>query len=290
MQISQLRAFQAVAETGGFSKAAVSLHLTQPAVSDHVRRLEQEFGVTLFHRSGRSVELTELGRRLLIATRQLFGYERHARDILSAASMLTSGVLTLVADAPDLAVQLSAAFRARYPGVMVSLSIANAEVCIERVLSNVADAAVTAAPQIDSRIRSQVLRREPLMALVPAGNVLARRRQITFEDLIQHPLISREARSVTQRLFESELERHALRAEPSMRVEGREALLQAVAHGIGVGVIARAEFSGDPRCRVIPLVDCHAEMVESLVCLTDRPPSRLIDALFDIGTPVGETI
>ncbi len=280
MQHAQLRAFHAVAEHGGFSKAALALHLTQPALSDHVRRLEQEFGVTLFHRRARIVEPTELGRRLLIVTRQMFGCEQAARDILTSASSLVTGSLSLAADAPDLAIKLVAAFRAQHPGILITLAIANAQSCMELVLSNTVDAAITGALQVDNRLQTRVLRREPLVAMVPSASPLARKRRLSIADLAAQPVVFREARSVTQKLFEEELVRHALRVDPVLLVEGREALEEAVAHGLGVGVIARAEFNGDRRIAVVPLQDCRAEMVESLVRLADRPPSRLLDALF----------
>jgi aminoethylphosphonate catabolism LysR family transcriptional regulator len=283
MQYAQLRAFHAVFEHGGFSKAANALGLTQPAVSDHVRRLEQAFGVTLFVRSGRSVEPTELGRRLSAVTRQMFNCERDAHDILSSAGTLTWGTLTLVADAPDLAVKLIAALRTTHPAVMVKLSIANAEACIERVLSSSVDAAITAAARVDSRLQYEILRREPLVALVPAHHELARKSRITFAEFVAQPLIFREARSVTQQLLAEELARHGLRAEPVMIVEGREALEQSVASGLGIGAIARAEFSGARRIRAVPFAQGKAEMVESLVRLAERPPSRLLDVLFEIG-------
>jgi DNA-binding transcriptional LysR family regulator len=242
--------------------------------------------VTLFHRSGRSVEPTDLGRRLSTVTRQMFHCERDAHDILNSASTLSSGTLTLVADAPDLAVRLVTALRAAHPGVMVKLSIANAEACIDQVLSNAADAAVTAAAQLDSRLQYAVLRREPLVALLPSTHALARRSRISFAEFVAQPLIFREARSVTQQQLAGELLRHSLRAEPTMMVEGREALEQSVASGPGIGAIARAEFSGSRRIRLVPFTDGKAEMVESLVRLAERPPSRLLDALFDIGHAV----
>ncbi len=286
MQHAQLRAFNAVAEHGGFSKAAHALNLTQPALSDHVRHLEQEFGVTLFHRRARSVELTELGRRLLSVTQQMFGCERAARDLLTSASTLVTGSLSLAADAPDLAIKLIAAFRLRHPGILVTVSIANAQVCMERVLSNTVDAAITAAPQADNRLQSITLRRGPLVAMVPTASPLAARRGLRIAELAGQPLVFREPRSVTQRLLEDELVRAGLRVDPVLLVEGREALEEAVAHGLGLGVIARAEFNGDRRITILPLTDCRAEMAESLVRLADRPPSRLLDALFAIELAV----
>jgi aminoethylphosphonate catabolism LysR family transcriptional regulator len=280
MQYAQLRAFHAVVEHAGFSRAANALGLTQPSVSDHVRRLEQTYGVTLFHRNGREVEPTELGRRLSIVTQQMLSCERNAHDLLSSAGALSWGTLAIVVDAPDLAVKLLAGLRESYPAVMVNLSIANAQACVDQVLASAVDAAVTAAPQVDRRLKSTTLRREPLVALLPSGHALAQKSRLTFAEFVSQPLIFRERRSVTQQLLTDELLRHGLSAEPAMLVEGREALEQSVASGLGLGIIARAEFSGSRRLRCVPLVGCEATMVESLVRLAERPPSKLLDALF----------
>lgn len=281
MQYAQLRAFHAVIEHGGFSKAAHALGLTQPSVSEHVRRLEQAFGVTLFQRGAGRVVPTELGRRLALLTGQMRQCERRAQDLLRAAGTLSWGSVTLVADAPDLAVRLIAALRAAYPGVLVRFHIANAHSCVEQVLSGGVDVAITAAPQRHARLQSRVLRREPLVALLPAGHSLARRKRLDFATFVAQPLIFREPRSVTQQLLDETLSLHALAVQSVMQVEGREALEQAVAGGLGLGIIARAEFSGSRRLRTVPLGGCAAQMVESLVCLAERPPSPLLDALFD---------
>lgn len=283
MQYTQLRAFHAVATHGGFSRAAKALGLTQPAISDQVSRLEHEFGVTLFHRRARDVDLTELGLRLQAITKEMFGLEGAARDLLGSADALQSGTLHLAADAPDLAIKLAAAFRLRYPGVLVTVSIANAQSCMEQVLSSGVDAAVTAAAQIDNRVNGRLLRRDTLVAMLPASHPLAQRERLTFAEFAAEPIIFRERRSVTQGLLEEELERHGLRIAPVMLVEGREALQQAVAHGIGVSLIAPAEFGGDARIALIPFSDCRAASVESLVRLADRPPSALLDALFALA-------
>jgi aminoethylphosphonate catabolism LysR family transcriptional regulator len=280
MQYAQLRAFHAVAEHGGFSKAAQALSLTQPAISDHVRRLEQDFGVKLFDRGPRGVEPTELGRRLFSVTRQMLSCERDARRLLDSASGLASGTLSLAADAPDLAVKLIGAFRKQYPGIVVTLSIANAAECMQRVLSSTVDVAITAAPQVHSRLESRVLRRDPLVAMVPATSPIAKKRKLTYAEFVKQPVIFREAQSVTQQLLEIELVRQSLQVEPVMYVDGREALEEAIAQGMGVGVIASAEFNESRRIRMIPLHDCQVEMIESLTRLAERPASNLLNALF----------
>jgi DNA-binding transcriptional LysR family regulator len=78
---AQFKAFHAVAIHGSFTGAAERLFLTQPAISDQVRKLEERFGVLLFHRNKRSVRLTDLGERLLGITQRLFGIEAEARRI-----------------------------------------------------------------------------------------------------------------------------------------------------------------------------------------------------------------
>ena len=280
MQYAQLRAFHAVAEHGGFSKAAQALSLTQPAISDHVRRLEQDFGVKLFDRGPRGVEPTELGRRLFSVTRQMLSCERDARQLLDSAGGLASGTLSLVADAPDLAVKLIGAFRKQYPGIVVTLSIANAAECMQRVLSSAVDVAITAAPQVHSRLESRVLRRDPLVAMVPATSPIAKKRKLSYAEFVIQPVIFREPQSVTQQLLEIELVRQSLQVEPVMYVDGREALEEAIAQGMGVGVIASAEFNESRRIRMIPLQDCQVEMIESLTRLAERPASNLLNALF----------
>ena len=75
-----LQAFHAVAREGGFTAAARSLNLGQPTISIHVKALEQQFGVELFDRQGRTVKLTPLGRSLLKITQGLYGHERGCRQ------------------------------------------------------------------------------------------------------------------------------------------------------------------------------------------------------------------
>ena len=91
MSYSQLRAFHAVAVHGGFSKAAAKLNLTQPAISDQVRKLEERFDVVLFDRRKRTVRVTDLGRRLLEVTRRMFEMESEALELLTESRALRTG-------------------------------------------------------------------------------------------------------------------------------------------------------------------------------------------------------
>jgi len=125
VNLLQLRAFDAVVRTGSFTAAARRLHVSQPAVTNHVRALEEYYEVALFRRRGRGVEATALGERLATISHRLFTLEDEASELLSAHRGLARGTLSIAADGPYILIPLVAAFRARHPGVRVALSIAS---------------------------------------------------------------------------------------------------------------------------------------------------------------------
>lgn len=278
MYSSQLRAFHAVATQGGFTRAAEKLGLTQPAVSDHVRKLEQRFDVQLFHRHKRTVFPTELGLRLLEITRRQFELEDEALELLRESQALKAGSLRIASAAPLHIMAIVAAFRQKYPGVSISLSQGNSDQVLERLRTYQADIGEIGLEPEASDLLVLPLRRDPLVAFVAAGHDWAGRRHITMAQLCQGPLVLRERGSITRQLVEQELERQALKPATVLEVEGREAACEAVAAGLGAGLVSEPEFGHDRRLVCIPLRDSRAEMCEAIACLADRAKLRVIDA------------
>src|SRR4051812_24393983 len=101
MHQRSLAAFHAVARAGGFTAAGKLLNVGQPTISTHVRTLEDHFRVELFHRRGRMVELTEIGRLLMTITQGMFGHEEEAIVLLRAAQALELGSLKVGAIRPS---------------------------------------------------------------------------------------------------------------------------------------------------------------------------------------------
>lgn len=283
MYYAQLRAFHAVAMHGGFSKAARKLNLTQPAVSDQVRKLEELFDVQLFDRSRRAVRPTALGRRLFEITRRMFEMEQEAIELLSESHALRTGTLQLAADAPLHLVELIADFRARYPGVAVTLSVGNSDEVLTRLFEFAADVAVLADVADDPRLHCMVLRRDPLVACVARGHPLATRPAIKMADLAREPLVMREPGSITRALVDGEFRRHGLSYTVGLEADGREAMREAVAAGIGIGIVSAPEFGHDERLRAIAIADCRALMTETLVCLKERARLRTVTAFLAIA-------
>ena len=108
MNLFQLRAFDAVAREGSFTRAAARLFISQPAVTGHIKALEEHYQIPLLRRTARRVELTEEGARLAAITRAIFGLVDEAQALLEANRQLLSGRLEVAADGPHLVMPMIA--------------------------------------------------------------------------------------------------------------------------------------------------------------------------------------
>lgn len=288
MRHVQLKAFHQVAETGGFSKAAEALRLTQPAVSEQVRKLEEEYGVLLFDRSRKRVELTHAGRQLHEVTRRLFEAEAQAYDLLSERRALTSGTLRIIADSAMHLLHILAAFRERHPGVRVSVRTGNTEQVVQALKAWEADVGVMGDAPGGAGFEVTDLGSTPIVAFVARNSRFSGLGRIGLADLSRLPLVLRERGSKTRQKVEAALAAAGLPCEPSIEAEGREAVREIVAAGAGIGLVSLAEFGHDPRLERVDLSDASLEMSEALVCLTERMAARPVASFLSIARAAAE--
>ncbi|MDF5886179.1 LysR family transcriptional regulator [Pseudomonas aeruginosa] len=189
---AQLKAFHAVAVYGRLhTRAAERLFLTQPAVSDQVRKLEERYGVLLFHRNKRSVRLSELGERLLAVTQRLFAIEAEAEEPLSASSALQTGTLTLAVDAPVHVLPQIARFCRALSGHRGAGGGRQYRRVLLRLFSYQVDLALLGRDVSDERLLSLTLRNDPIVAFVSLSHPWAGRESIRLADLDDMPLVLR---------------------------------------------------------------------------------------------------
>ncbi|MFI8394310.1 LysR family transcriptional regulator [Pseudomonas sp. Choline-02u-1] len=279
---AQLKAFHAVAVHGSFTRAAERLYLTQPAISDQVRKLEERFGVLLFHRNKRAVRLTDLGERLLAITQRLFVIEAEAQELLQESQALQTGSLILAVDAPIHVLPQIARFCERYPGISVKIETGNTDESLFRLFNYQADLALLGRDVTDERLMCVPLRNDPMVAFVSHNHPWAERESICLADLDDTPLVLREIGSVTRQTLEEEMARAGFRIRPAIQVEGREAAREAVVVGIGVGVVSAAEFGADSRVCALPITDCTRRLTETLVCLREQSSRRVVATFLDM--------
>ncbi len=286
MSYSQLRAFHAVATYGGFSKAAAKLNLTQPAISDQVRKLEERFDVLLFDRRKRLVRTTDLGERLLEITRRMFEMEDEALELLSESQALRTGSIHVAADSPAYAVRLIRAFREEYPGISISLGVCNSEDVLQRLLSYDADIGLLAQAPRDARLKTMSLSGDPIIAFVSRDHPLAGKKQISLSTLAEMPVIMREPGSNTRRIVEQEAARVGSQFNIVMETNSREAMRDSALAGIGVGILSKPEFGEDERLVPLELSDCKKRLSESVVCLKERAHLRMVNAFWQTAKAV----
>ena len=159
MNLFQLRAFDAVAREGSFTRAAARLFISQPAVTGHIKALEEHYQITLLRRTARRVELTEEGTKLAAITRAMFGLAEEAQTMLEANRQLLTGRLEVAADGPHMVMPMLASLRARYPGITVNLRLGNAQETLAALLSEHADVAVLTEVEPRKGLHLQALER-----------------------------------------------------------------------------------------------------------------------------------
>jgi LysR family transcriptional regulator, benzoate and cis,cis-muconate-responsive activator of ben and cat genes len=192
VELRHMRYFVAVAEELHFSRAAERLHIAQPALSAQIRRLEEELGVPLLLRSTRHVELTEAGRVFLVKARRALGA---VEDAVSAAQSLGRGEvgeLTLGVTPQsrhEITPTVLRLFRERHPGIHVSKREQGTTPLLADVLRGRLDAAIGFCPTLPPELSSVLVKAEPVVAAVAAGDELASRPSISFADLDGLPLL-----------------------------------------------------------------------------------------------------
>ncbi|MBB6468416.1 aminoethylphosphonate catabolism LysR family transcriptional regulator [Aminobacter lissarensis] len=283
MRYVQLRAFHYVAICGGFSRAAETLFLTQPAISDQVRKLEEEYDVLLFNRHKKQVTPTVAGQQLLEITRRMFDTEQQALELLSESRALRSGTLRIVADAAHHLLHILGQFRQKYPGIQVSVRAGNTETVISSLYSYEADIGVLGEIPTGRDFEVVNLNSTPIVAFVSTDHPLARAKSLSLHELSLLPLVMRERGSKTRAKLEDLASKEGYEFKPAIEAEGREAVREIVASGAGIGFVSAAEFGQDARLVRIPIAAPEMLMDEALICLKERSGGKLVRVFLDIA-------
>ena len=283
MRYVQLRAFHQVAISGGFSRAAEALFLTQPAISDQVRKLEEEYDVLLFNRNKKQVTLTHSGQKLLEITHRMFDTEQQALELLTESRALRSGTLRIVADAAHHLLHILGSFRARYPGVQVSVRAGNTETVISSLYSYDADIGVLGEIPTGRDFEVLKLNSTPIIAFASVDHPLAGKKSLTLKQLSQESLVMRERGSKTRQKLEDLAAASKIELRPVIEAEGREAVREIVASGAGIGFVSAAEFGQDSRLVPITIDAPETLMDEALICLRERSGGKLVRAFLDMA-------
>jgi DNA-binding transcriptional LysR family regulator len=238
LSLQQIRCFCAAFELGSFTAAADTLRVTQPAVAEQIRKLEQALGADLFVRAGRGVVPTEAGRAFAEhAARSLRAVE-DATDSVGELTALRSGTIALgifggpTAGGVD---ALAAAFLRRHPNVSLRLVGRNSSAIAERVRRGELEAAIVLLPIDDDKLEVRPIVRDEVLYV--SADPARTARPATIERLAETPLVFYDAESADRDPIRRQLAERAqargLRLQPKVEVELKDIALRLVAAGIG---------------------------------------------------------
>lgn len=283
MRHSQLKAFHYVALLEGFSRAAEALYLTQPAISEQIKKLEQENDVLLFERKKRRVILTPAGEELLLLTKRYFEVEEQIGQYLSEKGAAVEGELRIVADAAQHVTDILAKYRDKYPGVTISLRTGNSLEIIEELRAYNAEIGVVGSVPSSREMTALDIGSSPIIAFAALGILPAGTKGMTIEELAKYPLVFREEGSKTRQQVVEAAAKLGVRLNPVVVAEGREAVRAVVLSGAGIGFVSEAEYSHDDRLQHINITDLDIRMSEAVIHLALRSDVRLIRSFMEFA-------
>jgi DNA-binding transcriptional LysR family regulator len=237
MDIPELQAFLAVADSGSFSRAAVRLHLTQPAVSKRIAALEAGLRQPLFDRIARHVSLTEAGQALLPRARRLLAELEDTQRAIANLSSTVGGTLN-IATSHHIGLHhlptVLRRFTRRYPGVDLNLSFMDSEAACQAVERGELELAiVTIPPEPATGLIAWPVWPDPLAVVVGAEHPLAGRGALAAEDLAGFPAILPSATTFTRQLLDRAFEHLGLSPQVSMSTNYLETIKTMVSVGLG---------------------------------------------------------
>ncbi len=238
--LQQLRLFEAVARHKSFTRAAEEVHLSQPAVSIQVKRLEENVGLPLFEHVGKRITLTEAGRELYDASKDVLGRLAELDGAIDSLSGEVAGTLTVTAvtSAKYFLPHLLGAFIRRYPDVEPKLKVANRSSLLDRVADNEDDLYVMGHVPDGLDVEEFPFLENVIAVVASPDHPLASKRKISLKQITEERFLVRERGSGNRKVVEEFFEGQGLRITPYMELGSAEAIKQGVMAGLGISALS----------------------------------------------------
>lgn len=238
--LRQLKVFEAVARHRSFSRAAEELHLTQPAVSTQVRKLEDHAGLPLFEQLGKKIHLTPAGAQMLQSSREIIQKFQEAEEAMAQYKGVSGGRLNVsVISAGDYFFpRLLVEFAQQHAGVTLNFGVCNREELLAQMKENVTDLAVMVRPPEDADTVAEPFAPHPYVIVAAPGHPLARTPRIPVSRIIREPFVVREKGSDTWNSMVDGFGGHLPGLNIAMEIRSTETIKQAVIAGMGVSFLS----------------------------------------------------
>lgn len=292
LSLAQLRVIEALARTRRINDAAKELAVTQPSVSKHLSTIETRYGHRLFERQGQHLVATELCEKLLPRLRTLLALAKEIDTELDGLRGLREGRLRVGYSTHQFVMHVLGAFMDSFRGIKIEARCMASFDLLDQLRGGKLDAAFVTLPGAEADLHMLELRREELVLMTSLDHPLAGQETMLLRDLSAWPLIQREATSGTRRVLEAIAVREGVRLNTALDLGSWESLRDAVAAGIGVGVVMAGEIAQDPKMCAIRIETGRAKaptVGHYLVCMSDARDLAAIKALFNLTEKLAES-
>ena len=285
----------------GFSRAAESLDISQPAVSIQVQELERTLGLVLFHRRARGLQLTEVGETVYSYAHRIFSLSTEMLDAIKDVQDLRTGHLIIGASTTPGEYILPVAigcFRQRYPGVQVELKISNTRSIVNQILQRELDLGMIGSGLEDAGgdlvVSTYVMDQIELVA--GPDSPLVHSRRPSLEDVMAEGLITREQGSATRQTAEECFAQLGVQPKIAIELGSNQAVKLAAEAGAGVGVISRYGIGAEVKAGLLQVLDVEGWRCTrplSLVYLRERrlsPAQRSFLHLLEVEHPLPSNV
>jgi DNA-binding transcriptional LysR family regulator len=282
-----LQTFLAVVESGNYSAAAERLHMSQPAVSQHIRALEQHLdNVPLFRRVGQRMALTHAGEELVEVAREMLALSSRAEENIRVLRGQISGRVTIgctPSSGEQLLSPLLANFRAHFPAIAVTVTMAPLETLLEWLATQQAQILLIEEQQRRRGWESQLLGVERLVLLAPRGHVLLQQEQVPPGMLRGLPLVLPRSGSPLRRIIEDGLRRRGISAADitiALETDGMGLMVQAVRDGIGLAFVPQMRLPRGRDTGMVDLAGINLQQEWHLLRSRERGAPRAVQELY----------
>lgn len=253
----QLKLFLALAETGSVSSAARAMHVTQPTASMQLKEITQAVGVPLYEVISKKVHLTEMGRELAQTAREMVQTWEAFEQGVDSFKGLARGKLkvAVVSTAKYFMPRLIGSFCKKYPEIDVSLEILNRDGVVQRMRDNLDDLYIMSQPPRDLDLNDEIFMANPLVLVAAARSALVKQSGVLLADLAEQRFILREKGSGTRMGVDQYFKKNKFHPDIRMELGSNEAVKEAVAGGLGIGIVSRHSLHGQQKEHGVAVVN-----------------------------------
>ncbi|MDF2381115.1 LysR family transcriptional regulator [Nostoc ellipsosporum NOK] len=280
MRDFRLKVFQAVAAHLSFTKAAAELFITQPAVTRHIRELEEELGVSLFERKANRVQLTQAGDILLAHAGRVADVYKQIDFDINQLRQRFAGALQLGASTTIgqyILPSLLAGFYEAYPDVKLSLLNGNTQQIETALLDKKIELGFVEGKTRNTQLRYTTFLEDEMVVVAHAQQPLAKHTSLTLKQLATLPLVLRERGSGSLEVVEHALAAHNMRLDqmnPVMQLGSTEGIKSFLRHTNCLGIVSVAALQQElpeKEFRIIPVKGLSIPRTFYVVHLQGKP-------------------